>query len=61
MNPELKDPVNATGTALAIIGGCMIFSLLVYEQTPEAIPIIGFILWVIGMIILFVYKRKDKD
>lgn len=59
MNPELKDPVNAAGAALAIIGGCMMFFLLV-DHTPPLIPIIGFVLWAIGILILAIHTREKK-
>lgn len=60
MNPELKDPINAAGAALAIIGGVMMFCLLVNDQTPDAIPVIGFILWAIGITILIIHDKRKR-
>ena len=58
LNPELRDPVNAIGTALCIIGAVLMFSLLVTDRTPEPIPVIGFVLWAVGIGILFRHGKK---
>ena len=60
MNPELKDPINAAGAALAIIGGVLMFCLLVFDHTPTVIPIMGFILWGIGVLILAIHSRNKQ-
>lgn len=57
MNPELKDPINAAGAILAVIGGCMMFAVLLFTNVLDAIPIIGFILWAIGIAILAIHTR----
>ena len=58
MNPNLKDPVNAVGTILAIVGGigmmCILFSV------PDWIPISGIILWVAGIILLITRSTVKK-
>ena len=61
MNPELKDPINAAGTAIAIIGGILMFCLLLFDKGSDAIPIIGFILWAIGVLILAIHSRNKKE
>ena len=58
LNPELRDPVNAIGTALCIIGAVLIFSVLINDQVPDLLPIIGILLWAVGIGILFRHGKK---
>lgn len=53
MNPELKNPWKAAGTALAIIGGIMMLSMILYN-VKTWITLLGFILWLAGIVILIV-------
>ena len=60
MNPELKDPINAAGAALAIIGGVLMFCVLVLDHVPPWVTITGFILWGIGVLILAIHSRNKR-
>lgn len=61
MNPKLKDPVNIIGVLLTGIGGVMMFMLIVKPMTPEWIPITGFILWAVGIAVLAIHSRNDRN
>ena len=58
MNPDLKDPVNAVGTMLAIVGGIGMMGLLF--SVPDWIQISGIILWVAGIILLITHSTVKR-
>ena len=61
MNPELKDPVNVAGVALAIIGAALMFSVLILDHMPAWSSITGFIVWGIGALILIIHSRNKHS
>ena len=59
MNTKLKTPANAIVAALAVIGGIMMLSFLVCSG-PDRIPVVGFILWTVGIAVLAIYTGRKK-
>lgn len=58
LNQKLKDPMNATGAAAAIIGGLGMLGMLF--DFPDWLTILSFILWVSGIGVL-VYHSQHGD
>ena len=61
MNPELKDPINAAGVILAIIGGALMFAVLILDHAPAWSTITGLIVWGIGILILAIHSRTKRS
>jgi hypothetical protein len=59
MNPELRDPVNAIGATLSVIGGVLMFTILF--EYPERLMYTGLVLWAIGICILVIHSAHKKN
>ena len=60
MNPELKDPVNAAGVALAVIGAALMFSVLILDHVPAWTTVTGLTIWGAGVIVLAIHARRKR-
>ena len=57
VRPELHDPVNAAGFGISVTGCLILLASLVYD-IANWIYILAFILWAIGIVILWLHSPK---
>ena len=58
MSDKLRDPVNVIGILLVTAGAVGVFSI--FYSVPDSIPVIGFILYLAGIIILIIRNRHRE-